>query len=147
MEIALLSISDSRIRSLLLASRGGPVPRNLESVAVLARNVRAWGFSVVDALFATLLAIAIMVPSSTRAAICRFRFFAEMGRVCYCLYVIHQAVDLACHKLLLRGLPRFDTWQTALVSIVAAVVGYALAALSWRFFEDPLLRRGHALKY
>jgi len=107
----------------------------------------AWGFSVVDALFASLLAIAIMVPGSKWAAICRLRFFAEMGRVSYCLYVIHQVVDLACHRLLLHDLPRFDTWRTALVSTIAAIVGYGLAALSWRFFEDPLLRRGHALKY
>jgi peptidoglycan/LPS O-acetylase OafA/YrhL len=88
-----------------------------------------------------------MVPGSMWAAICRFRFLAEMGRVAYCLYVIHQVVDLACHKLLLHDLPRFDTWRTALVSTIAAIVGYGLAAISWRFFEDPLLRRGHALKY
>jgi peptidoglycan/LPS O-acetylase OafA/YrhL len=107
----------------------------------------AWGFSVVDALFACLLAIAIMVPGSMWAAICRFRFLADMGRLSYCLYVTHQVIDLACHKLLLHDLPRFDTWRTALVSTIAAIVGYGLAAISGRFFADPLLRRGHALKY
>jgi peptidoglycan/LPS O-acetylase OafA/YrhL len=107
----------------------------------------SWGFSVVDAFFASLLAMAIMVPSSRWSAVCRLPFLAEMGRVSYCLYVIHAAVNLACHQLFFRNLPRFDSLTTALVSAFAAALSYGLAALSWRFFEHPLLRRGHALKY
>ena len=106
-----------------------------------------WGFSAVDALFASLLAIAVMVPNSLWSAFCRLPFLAEMGRVSYCLYVIHAAVNLACHHLFFHQLPRFDGWRTALVSAIAAALSYGLAALSWRFFEHPLLRRGHALKY
>jgi peptidoglycan/LPS O-acetylase OafA/YrhL len=107
----------------------------------------SWGFSVVDALFASLLAIAVMVPGSLWSAACRLPFLAEMGRVSYCLYVIHAAVNLACHELLFHSMPRFDSLRTALVSALAAVLSYSLATLSWRFFEHPLLRRGHALKY
>jgi peptidoglycan/LPS O-acetylase OafA/YrhL len=109
--------------------------------------MHSWGFSAVDAFFASLLAIAVMVPGSLWSAVCRLRFLAEMGRVSYCLYLIHEAVNLACHELFFHRLPRFDSWKTAQVSAVAALLSYGLAALSWKFFEHPLLRRGHQLKY
>ncbi|MGB8523819.1 MAG: acyltransferase [Candidatus Acidiferrales bacterium] len=107
----------------------------------------SWGFSVVDAFFASLLAIAVLLPGGKWAAVCRSPFLAEIGRVSYCLYVIHAAVDLACHELFFHSLPRFDSLGAALVSIVAAALAYGLAEVSWKFFEHPLLRRGHALKY
>ena len=110
-------------------------------------DMYSWGFSVVDAFFASLLAIAVLLPGGKWAAVCRSRFLAEIGRVSYCLYVIHAAVDLACHELFFHRLPRFDSLGAALVSIVAAALAYGLAEVSWKFFEHPLLRRGHALKY
>lgn len=107
----------------------------------------SWGYSVMDALFASLLAMAVMLPNSLWSAVCRFPLLAEMGRVSYCVYVIHAAVNLACHELVFHSLPRFNSWETALLSLFAAALSYGLAALSWRFFEHPLLRKGHALKY
>jgi peptidoglycan/LPS O-acetylase OafA/YrhL len=110
-------------------------------------TMHSWGFSVMDGFFASLLAIAVMAPRSVWAAVCRWPFLAELGRVSYCLYVIHAAADLACHKLLLHDVPRFDSWRAAGVTALAAGLAYGLAALSWRYFEHPLLRKGHALKY
>jgi peptidoglycan/LPS O-acetylase OafA/YrhL len=110
-------------------------------------TMSSWGYSVVDVLFASLLAVAIMMPGSPWAAVCRLPFLTELGRVSYCLYVIHTAVNLACHELFFHRIPRFESWSTALVSALAAALSYGLAALSWKFFEHPLLSRGHALKY
>jgi peptidoglycan/LPS O-acetylase OafA/YrhL len=107
----------------------------------------SWGYSVVDIFFASLLVIAVMLPGSQWAAVCRSPFLIEMGRVSYCLYVIHMAVNLACHELFFHRIPRFESWSTALVSALAAGASYGLAVLSWKFFEHPLLSRGHALKY
>lgn len=107
----------------------------------------SWGYSVVDLFFANLLVIAVMLPGSRWAAVCRFPFLTELGRVSYCLYVIHSAVNLGCHELFFHGIPRFENWSTALVSALAAGLSYGLAVLSWKFFEQPLLTRGHALKY
>lgn len=107
----------------------------------------SWGYSVVDVFFASLLVIAVMLPSSRWAAVCRLPFLTEMGRVSYCLYVIHTAVNLACHELFFHGIPRFESWSTGLVSALAAGLSYGLAVLSWKFFEHPLLSRGHTLKY
>src|SRR5580700_6703131 len=106
-----------------------------------------WGFSCIDALCAFLLAFAIMVPNGLWASVCRWPFLLELGRVSYCLYVIHVAVNLICHELLLRQSPRFMDWPSMGVTILATLLTFGLAKLSWRFFEHPLLRRGHAYQY
>jgi len=106
-----------------------------------------WGFTCVDVFFASLICIAVMIPGGVLASVCRWRFLAELGRISYCLYVIHSAVNLLCHIILLHGLPRFIDWRSAAVSILAALLSYGFASLSWTFFEHPLLIRGHAYQY
>jgi peptidoglycan/LPS O-acetylase OafA/YrhL len=106
-----------------------------------------WGLSCVDISCAFLLAFAIMMPDGLWAYVCRRPFLVELGRLSYCLYVIHQAVNLLCHEVLLRVAPRFMDWKSAGVTLLAALLTYGLAKLSWISFEQPLLRRGHAYKY
>jgi peptidoglycan/LPS O-acetylase OafA/YrhL len=107
----------------------------------------AWGFSCIDASCAMLLAFAIMLPNGPWASFCRWPFLAEFGRISYCLYVIHEAVNLLCHEVLFRTSPRFLDWSTSGATLLAAFLAYGLAKLSWKFFEQPLLRRGHAYKF
>jgi peptidoglycan/LPS O-acetylase OafA/YrhL len=57
------------------------------------------------------------------------------------------AVFLICHRILLHALPAVTDGKAAAVTFLAALLTYAIAKLSWRFFEQPLLRRGHAFQY
>jgi hypothetical protein len=45
-----------------------------------------------------------MFPNGLRASVCHWPFLLELGRISYCLYVIHQAVNLMCHEFLLGGI-------------------------------------------
>jgi peptidoglycan/LPS O-acetylase OafA/YrhL len=110
-------------------------------------SMAAYGFTVIDSFFALLLLSMIATPGGVWAATCRWSFLIEMGRVSYCLYVIHQAVNVAVHETLLRATPRADSWRAILVTALAALVAYSLATLSWKFFEHPLIRRGHRYPY
>jgi peptidoglycan/LPS O-acetylase OafA/YrhL len=107
----------------------------------------SWGFSLIDMFFAVTMLVTILDTDSIWAAICRWVFLGSLGRVSYCLYIIHVFVDLLCHKAVFHRLPRFDSAATALVSLGAAALSYAIAVASWKFFEEPLLRRAHAYKY
>jgi len=91
--------------------------------------------------------LAISRPASPWAALTRFGFFREMGGISYCVYIIHTAVFLFCHRILLHTLPNATTGRVAAVSLFAASITYAIAKLSWKFLEGPLLRRGRAFSY
>jgi len=110
-------------------------------------SMSAWGFSCLDLFFALLLARALLIPGGIWAAVCRWRFLAEMGRISYCFYVTHAAVNLFTHLLILHQEPRFADAPSIAVTIVAAVLAYGIARLSWTFFEYPLQRRGHSYQY
>jgi len=111
------------------------------------RAAAVWGLTCVDVSCAFLLAFAIMSPNGLWASVCRWPFLVELGRLSYCLYVIHEAVNLLCHEILLGESPRFLDWKSAGVTMLAALLAYGLAKLSWISYEQPLLRRGHAYKY
>ena len=112
-----------------------------------SRAAAAWGFSAIDASCAVLLIVAVLFPSGPWASVCRWPLLVELGRLSYCLYVIHQAVNLICHEAILGATPRFLDWRSAGVTILAALLAYCVARLSWGFFENPSLRRGHAYQY
>jgi peptidoglycan/LPS O-acetylase OafA/YrhL len=93
------------------------------------------------------LLLVISRRSSLLAILMRFRFLRDIGGVSYCIYIIHTAVFLFCHELLSHALPVVTDGRAAAVTLLAALITYAIAKLSWRFFEQPLLRRGHAFQY
>lgn len=113
----------------------------------LSLTMAAWGLPAVDAFFAGLVSIALLFPRSAWAGVCRWSFLAKMGRISYCFYVIHPTVNQLCHRVLLHETEAADNWLSIAVTILAAPLAYALATLSWKYFEQPLLRRGHAFTY
>jgi peptidoglycan/LPS O-acetylase OafA/YrhL len=110
-------------------------------------RIYAWGFSLIDVFFVVTLLVTILDRGGLLAVVCRWNLLGSLGRVSYCLYIIHVFVDFLCHKAVFHELPRFDSAATALVSLGAAALSYALALISWRVFEQPLLSRAHVYKY
>jgi peptidoglycan/LPS O-acetylase OafA/YrhL len=106
-----------------------------------------WGFSALAAFFGCLLLVAVLHPQGPWAYVCRWRFLAQLGGISYCFYVIHQTVNLLCHWALLDAPPNFNSRPAIGVTLVAAALTFWIAKLSWKFFEQPLLRRGQAFKY
>jgi len=56
-------------------------------------------------------------------------------------------VPSATHKFVRGDLPRFDSPGSIAVSLLAFGVTMLIAEFSWRFFEHPLIKRGHRYKY
>ena len=100
------------------------------------------------ALFFALLILTVLANSTGwLAGLMRNRFLREMGRLSYCIYVIHLSVLVVCFAVLLHEVPRLDTPASFGIAGFSFVLTYALAWLSWKYFEGPMLRRGHAYKY
>lgn len=105
------------------------------------------GYSWLALLFSCLLLLSLLAPRGLWSRVLRLSFLRELGRLSYCIYLIHLLVLGLCHALLLHHWPTISTVPGALVTIFAFGLTYVLAFLSWRFIEYPLLRRGHFHRY
>ena len=84
--------------------------------------------------FACALLAVLANCSGGLAAMMRCGFLREMGKASYCMYLIHLAVLAGCHALLLRSDPSITTVPGVATTLLAFVLTYGLAKLSWLFY-------------
>ena len=106
-----------------------------------------FGYSWLALLFTGLLLFCLLEPNGWWSTFLRTGFLREMGKLSYCIYLIHLAILHLAHRILLHALPRIYDLQGAAVSLLALVLTYIFATLSWTLFEHPLVRRGHSFTY
>ncbi len=105
------------------------------------------GLSWIAAFYFVLLIVAISFPEGLLARCARTSFLCELGRVSYCLYVIHFGVSYLVFGLVLRSIPRFSDFSSVALTFATAAFVYLLARLSWQYFERPMLQLGHRFTY
>jgi len=106
-----------------------------------------WGLSCIDSFFAGILLLALCRPAGYWAAFCRVSALRALGTISYCVYVIHLAINAFCHALLLSSREDISSPRSFAVTLLAGGMTWALAKISWRYFEAPLVRRSHAYRY
>jgi peptidoglycan/LPS O-acetylase OafA/YrhL len=111
---------------------------------VLAATFKLQWLSV---FFACLILAVLADCKGKVAGLMRWSFLREMGRLSYCIYLIHLSILAGCFAFFLHSYPTMDTAASFGTLAIAALLTYALAWISWRFLENPMLRRGHAFKY
>lgn len=113
-----------------------------------------FGFSVLGLFYTCCLLIALMKTRISERVLCNRRLM-ELGGIAYCIYLIHIPLIEAGRTLLPRYFPYFrklpiphalgiEVYLGGLLGIVLTLV---IAKISWRFFEQPMLRRGHAYRF
>jgi peptidoglycan/LPS O-acetylase OafA/YrhL len=105
------------------------------------------GYSWLALFFTCVLLFSLLEPQSMWSRFLGWSFLQEMGRLSYCIYLIHLLILGLCHALILHSRPTIASFRGASVTLLAFVLTYLLATISWHFFEHPLLRRGHAHRY
>jgi len=105
----------------------------------------AYQYSWLAAMYACAMLVALLDRDGILARIMRSRLLRAFGRVSYCLYLIHLGILGACFWLLLHSRPRINDWRGVLVTLLAAGISWGIAQISWKYFEKPLIDRGHAL--
>jgi peptidoglycan/LPS O-acetylase OafA/YrhL len=101
-------------------------------------------FSVVAILYALLLLNVLLFPSGWLGACFRWRWLRMLGLVSYGVYLSHTYIIFLFFH---RGNPIMHSARE-LVSLLGVVVTVSLlCALSWRFFEKPLLLLGKRWQY
>jgi peptidoglycan/LPS O-acetylase OafA/YrhL len=105
------------------------------------------GFTWLAAFYVAILLLALSRRDGPIARLARMAWLRELGRVSYCIYIIHLAVNVIFHSLLRRASPATSDWRGVAVTLLAALATYGIAWCSWKIFEGPLVRLGHSSKY
>jgi len=105
------------------------------------------GFTWLAAFFVVILLLALTRRDGPIARLARVAWLRELGRVSYCVYIIHLVVNVFCHTLLRRASPATSDARGAAVTIFSAFATLGIAWISWKLFEGPLVRLGHSFKY
>jgi len=117
------------------------------SYGSLTSGMQTIGFTWMAAFYAAVLMLAVQNRPGWLARFLRMPVLLELGSVSYCMYLVHLVVNVTLHALLLHHSPQISTLSGALVTVLAVVIAYSIAKLSWIYFEGPLQRRGHAFRY
>lgn len=121
--------------------RAGMVGLALTAPIALAlglRNPGHWSFfAVVSACFASLLCAAIQIEALSKP-----RFLRYTGKISYALYLVHVPVFMLASKPLMRTFWFFRSgyFGDAILFTASILACYALAAISWTFFESKFLK-------
>jgi len=104
-------------------------------------------YSWIALLYTSILLTALLDSRGLVARASRWKFLRECGRVSYCFYLIHLGILGVCHWIFFRTFPHIDDLKGFGVTLLAAGLAWAIAQLSWRYLEKPLIDRGHATPY
>ena len=105
------------------------------------------GLSWIACFYVTVLLLVLVSPAGLIARAARARWLRELGRVSFCVYLIHLGVLYVAFGFVLRRIPQITDLRCIALAIVCAVATYLIARLSWVYIEDPLIRVGHRALY
>ncbi len=105
------------------------------------------GLSWLAFLYVGLLLWCLLEPRGIWSRFLQWSFLREMGRLSYCIYLIHLLFLGLCHALIRHQRPSIATISGVSTSLLALLLTLLLAKLSWHFFEHPLIHRGHLHNY
>jgi peptidoglycan/LPS O-acetylase OafA/YrhL len=100
------------------------------------------------AFFYTLLILLAMIyQGSPQAGILRCSLLTWLGSRSYGIYLLHQGISATVHVMNGKYPPRISNFGEAMLTVSALVITLILAELSFRYYESPLIKTGHKLKY
>jgi len=105
------------------------------------------GYTWMALFYACLLLVTLTQEGSWIARAMRSPMLRRLGTISYCVYILHYAFNLLMHRLILHGSPEIFDAQGVGVTVLALMLTIGVASLSWRYFERPLIERGHTYLY
>jgi peptidoglycan/LPS O-acetylase OafA/YrhL len=105
------------------------------------------GYTWIALFYGIVLILALEKPRGLLAKLTRTKWLGEIGRLSYCIYLIHFATWWIFHDSVSLMERRPAQWHYVAASCAALLVVYGIARMSWRDIEYPLLRRASVYQY
>lgn len=110
-------------------------------------SMQSIGYTWIALFYGLVLILVLEKPKGSVASMARTKWLGEIGRVSYCVYLIHFAMWWIFHSTLNIVVRHPAQWQYVIASCAALIAVYAVARISWKDIEYPLLRRASAYQY
>jgi peptidoglycan/LPS O-acetylase OafA/YrhL len=94
---------------------------------------------LLTALYSCVLLIAVEKRSGTFGALLRSKPLCFFGKISFALYMVHQAVLLMFHSVLLHSVPEFQSSSSVAVTLGALLASVLICKISWEILEKPLV--------
>jgi peptidoglycan/LPS O-acetylase OafA/YrhL len=105
------------------------------------------GYTWLALFYSCLLLVVLSQTGGWIASVMRWPALVRLGGISYCVYLIHLPLNHLAHRVLLHAPPQIYSGAGVGVTLFALLLTLAVAGVSWRFFEKPLIRRGHSYSY
>ena len=107
----------------------------------------SWGYTWLAMFYAVLLLAVVIARQSFVARIMRVSGLRQMGLIAYGVFLIHPVMNALVHGILLGKGVQINNFQDAGATVIAFLATVFLAAVSWHFFEKPIIGWGHSFVY
>jgi peptidoglycan/LPS O-acetylase OafA/YrhL len=156
--LAALAVREEKWKARILANSGmmkiasGVLAAGMFGIWIWANNPRflpaqSLGYTWIAFFYVSILLLAISSSTGLIARLSRASWLRELGRVSYCMYIIHRPVQLGVSMLTTHRPPELFNSVDIAVSIAALAATYGIAQVSWILLEHPLLQIGHRWTY
>jgi peptidoglycan/LPS O-acetylase OafA/YrhL len=105
------------------------------------------GFSWLALFYLGLLLLALVYSESWLGRVLRLSWLTALGTISYGVYMLHWPVLGLTFMVFRQKGPWAETLSEHGLVLLALALTIAIASLSWTFFEKPLLKIGHSVKY
>jgi peptidoglycan/LPS O-acetylase OafA/YrhL len=102
------------------------------------------GRSAVELACLCLIIFLICRPQGAFGRFLSTNTMREFGKISYCLYVIHWGIYWMIFRFVLHIRFGERLWVDFVVAPIAFLISWAIATLSWKYFELPILQRAHS---
>jgi peptidoglycan/LPS O-acetylase OafA/YrhL len=135
------------LRGITVALFCGLIFISVRGYDALSPQMTSWGYSWLALFYTGFLLLALVDTGGPAQRLLRSRVLGRLGTLAYCLYLIHISLMQSFRHPLAHWFPQAPvaTWISG--GILGAGTAVLVASLSWRYFEKPLLRRGHRYQY
>lgn len=97
------------------------------------------GFSITAAISVNALLVALVADGVVKRLFTT-RWLCRLGVISYGIYLVHQMVLGLMRHFIVGRVPHMETFADAAIAITAFAVTVAVAILSWRWFEQPIIK-------
>jgi peptidoglycan/LPS O-acetylase OafA/YrhL len=112
-----------------------------------SQPMTTWGYSVLALFYGCCLLIAVSSSAGLWHRLLCMPWLIGPGTLSYCTYLLHFPLIQGGRRVFYALIPGHSETAYLMGAISAVIVTLILAMLSWRYFEKPMLRRGHKYQY